>query len=68
MSRCSSYWPFCHLHRLFGDLYYYGRKFNSRAQLCRMIREYIAYYNFSRIQRRLGVHTPMEVYAQCRAA
>ena len=47
---------------------YYGRKFNSRAQLCRMIREYIAYYNFSRIQRRLGVHTPMEVYAQCRAA
>ena len=33
-----------------------------------MIREYIAYYNFSRLQRRLGVHTPMEVYTQCRAA
>ena len=33
-----------------------------------MIREYIAYYNFSRLQRRLGVHTPMEVYAQYRAA
>ena len=33
-----------------------------------MIREYIVYYNFSRLQRRLGVHTPMEVYAQCRAA
>ena len=33
-----------------------------------MIREYIAYCNFSRLQRRLGVHTPMEVYAQYRAA
>jgi hypothetical protein len=28
---------------------------------------YYAYYNFSRLQRRLGVHTPMEVYTQCRA-
>ena len=47
---------------------YYGRRFTSREQLCGMIREYIAYYNFSRLQRRLGVHTPMEVYTQCRAA
>ena len=43
---------------------YYGRKFTSRELLCRMIREYIAYYNFSRLQRRLGVHTPMEVFTQ----
>ena len=47
---------------------YYDRKFTSREQLSRMIREYITYCNFSRLQRRLGVHTPMEVYAQCRAA
>ena len=47
---------------------YYGRKFTSREQLDRMIREYIAYYNFSRLQRRLGVHTPMEVFTQYRAA
>ena len=47
---------------------YYGRKFTSREQLCRMIREYIAYYNFNRLQRRLGVHTPMEVFIQYRAA
>ena len=47
---------------------YYGRKFTSREQLGRMIREYIAYYNFSRLQRRLGVHTPMEVFIQYRAA
>lgn len=47
---------------------YYGRRFTSREQLCRMIREYVAYYNFSRLQRRLGVHTPMEVYTQRRAA
>ncbi|MCI8680653.1 MAG: IS3 family transposase [Oscillospiraceae bacterium] len=47
---------------------YYDRKFTSREQLSRMIREYITYCNFSRLQRRLGVHTPMEVYAHCRAA
>ena len=47
---------------------YYGRRFTSREQLCGMIREYIAYYNFSRLQRRLGVYTPLEVYTQCRAA
>ncbi|WP_302619843.1 IS3 family transposase, partial [uncultured Oscillibacter sp.] len=46
---------------------YYGRRFTSREQLCGMIREYIAYYNFSRLQRRLGVHAPMEVYTQCGA-
>ncbi|WP_369517891.1 IS3 family transposase [Intestinimonas butyriciproducens] len=33
-----------------------------------MIREYIAYYNFSRLQRRLGVHTPMEVHNRLLAA
>lgn len=46
---------------------YYGRKFTSREQLSRMIREYyIVYYNFSRLQRCLGVHTSTEVYALCR--
>ena len=33
-----------------------------------MIREYIAYYNSSRLQRQLGVHTPMDVFTQYRAA
>ncbi len=47
---------------------YYGRKFTSRELLCRMIREYIAYYNFSRLQRRLSVHTTMEVFTQYRTA
>ena len=47
---------------------YYGRRFTCREQLCRMIREYIAYYNFSRLQRRLGVHTPMEVHNRLLAA
>ncbi|MEY8388753.1 IS3 family transposase [Oscillospiraceae bacterium 38-13] len=47
---------------------YYGRKFTSRELLCRIIREFIAYYNFSRLQRQLGVHTPMEVFTQYRAA
>ena len=41
---------------------YYGRRFTSREQLVRMIREYITYYNFRRLQRGLGVRTPMEVH------
>ena len=47
---------------------YYERKFTSREQLGQMIREYIACDNFSHLQRRLGVHTPMEVFTQYRAA
>lgn len=41
---------------------YYGRRFTSRAELVKMIREYITYYNFRRLQRGLGVRTPMEVH------
>ena len=41
---------------------------NMLEQAGRMIREYIAYYNFNRLQRRLGVHTPMEIFTQYRAA
>ncbi|MCI9185082.1 MAG: transposase [Lachnospiraceae bacterium] len=47
---------------------YYGRKPTGREQLVPMVRGHIAYYNSSRPQRRLGVHTPMEAYAQYRAA
>ena len=47
---------------------YYGKRFTSRELLSRMIREYIAYYNSSRLQRQLGVHTPMDVFTQYRAA
>lgn len=71
MSRVGKYIDSGPMEGLWGILKwvcYYGRKFTSRAQLCRMIREYIAYYNYSRLQKRLGVHAPMEVYAQCRAA
>ena len=41
---------------------YYGRRFTSREQLVKMIQEYITYYNFHRLQRGLGVRTPMEVH------
>ena len=41
---------------------YYGQRFTSRAELIKMIREYITYYNFRRLQRGLGVRTPMEVH------
>ena len=39
---------------------YYGRRFTDRESLVRMIEEYIDYYNSKRLQRNLGVLTPME--------
>ena len=39
---------------------YYGRKFSDRKQLVEMNEEYIACYNNRRLQRKLGVMTPME--------
>ncbi|MEQ2784851.1 IS3 family transposase, partial [Flavonifractor plautii] len=47
---------------------YYGRRFTSREQLVKMIQEYITYYNFHRLQRGLGVRTPMEVHDRLLAA
>jgi len=39
---------------------YYGRRFTSREELVYMIENYISYYNNRRVQRTLGVLTPME--------
>lgn len=39
---------------------YYGRHFSSREALVSMIEEYIEYYNGRRLQRNLGIMTPME--------
>ena len=39
---------------------YYGKKFTDRKTLVAMIENYIEYYNNKRLQRRLGVLTPME--------
>lgn len=47
---------------------YYGRRFTSREELVGMIGNYITYYNSRRLQRNLGVLTPMEKYAQFGAA
>ena len=41
---------------------YYGRRFTSREALADMIQTYIAYYNSRRLQRRLGVRTPLEAH------
>ena len=41
---------------------YYGKHFTSRESLIKMIEEYIVYYNNKRLQRKLGVVTPMEKY------
>lgn len=45
---------------------YYGKRFESRESLVRMIEEYIFYYNTKRLQRNLGVLTPMEKYESYR--
>ena len=39
---------------------YYGKRFTDRESLVRMIEEYIDYYNNKRLQRNLGILTPME--------
>lgn len=39
---------------------YYGKKFTNKGSVVEMIEDYIAYYNNKRLQRNLGVLTPME--------
>ena len=39
---------------------YYGKRFTDRASLVSMIEKFIAFYNNERVQRNLGVLTPME--------
>lgn len=39
---------------------YYGKRFTDKASLVKMIEDYIYYYNNKRLQRNLGVLTPME--------
>ena len=47
---------------------YYGKRFTSKKELVRMIRDYIYYYNTQRVQRNLGVVTPMEKFQMAFAA
>ena len=41
---------------------YYGKRFTDRCTLVKMIEDYIDYYNNKRLQRNLGILTPMEKY------
>jgi len=47
---------------------YYGRRFTSKQELVQMIESYIRYYNTRRVQRNLGILTPMEKYQLAMAA
>lgn len=47
---------------------YYGNRFTSRQELVEMIEAYIPYYNNQRVQRNLGIVTPMEKHAMALAA
>ena len=42
---------------------YYGRRFTSKEELVQTIESYITYYNTGRVQRGLGILTPMEKHA-----
>lgn len=41
---------------------YYGRKFRTRDELIKAIEDYLDYYTNRRVQRNLGVMTPMEYH------
>ena len=43
---------------------YYGNRFTNQESLVRMIEDYIDYYNSKRLQRNLGILTPMEKQEQ----
>lgn len=47
---------------------YYGRRFTGKRELVQMIESYICYYNTRRVQRGLGILTPMEKHELCLAA
>lgn len=47
---------------------YYGRRFTSKQELIQMIATYIHYYNTRRVQRKLGILTPMEKHQLAIAA
>lgn len=47
---------------------YYGRRFTCKRELVQMIETYIHYYNARRVQRNLGVLTPMEKHELALAA
>lgn len=43
---------------------YYGKRFTTCESLVSMIENYIDYYNNKRLQRNLGVLTPLEKHEQ----
>ena len=43
---------------------YYGRKYKTKEALIKAIEDYIDYYINKRVQRNLGVVTPMEFYKE----
>ena len=47
---------------------YYGKKFMDKESLIEMIKNYIRYYNTKRLQRNLGIVTPMDKYEMYLAA
>ena len=47
---------------------YYGNRFTNKQELVQMIHNYILYYNTHRVQRGLGLLTPIEKHRLAMAA
>ncbi|WP_157833229.1 IS3 family transposase, partial [Selenomonas ruminantium] len=47
---------------------YYGKRFTSKQNLIDSIENYIQYYNYKRVQRNLGILTPIEKHTLYLAA
>ena len=43
---------------------YYGKRFTNKQELSNMIKTYIHYYNYERLQRNLSIMTPFEYHKQ----
>ena len=56
------------IDKIFAITYDSGARFKSKSELVQTIENYIHYYNTRRVQRNLGVLTPMEKHERCLAA
>ena len=60
VAKCIDNGPMESFWRILKRERYYGKRFTDRSTLVKMIEDYIDYYNNKRLQRNLGILTPME--------
>lgn len=60
VAKCIDNWPMEGFWGILKRERYYGKRFTSKKELTDMIENYIRYYNTRRVQRNLGILTPVE--------